>query len=148
MRAAVRGFGTLMCVGALSMSAACSEKADTASSISASDEALITKARAIVSAVEEARWQDARKDFDATMREGLPSSKLAVSWAAYVKEFGDLESMGDAEVVDSGVYKVVNIELDLSKREGEARVTFDEKGKVAGLFFLKTGVPVPSLPSS
>jgi len=37
----------------------------------------------------------------------------------------------------------VNVELDLAKTKAQMRVTFDKQGKIAGLYFLDAGAPVP-----
>lgn len=142
----MKRFVTLLaCTAVLVLAVGCGgEEPDAGSSAAGRDDALVAKAREIVRAVDEARWDDARKDFDANMRSQLTSDLLERSWEAYLKLFGEFRSQGEAEVVSSGTYKVVNIALDMADRDGQARVTFDEVERIAGLFFLKTGVPVPS----
>lgn len=141
-----RGRRAFASVAVLFLCASCGSDQAT-STVADTEDALVAKAREIVTAVIEERWEDARRDFDDTMRKRLTVNLLETSWEAYQKLFGEFRSQGDAEVVTSGSYKVVNIQLDMAKRKGEARVSFDEDEKVAGLFFLKTGVPVPDLRS-
>jgi hypothetical protein len=81
--------------------------------------------------------------FDTDLKEKLPPDKLAASWANYQKTFGDYQSHGDPQQVPRGDLTVVNVPLQMSQQPGEFRVTFHNNQTVAGLFFLRTGVPIP-----
>ena len=84
-----------------------------------------------------------RADFDEALSATLSEEQLAATRAQFEEEFGTFESMGDPEVVERGELTVVNIPLQMSEGEGEARITYDSQGKIAGLFLLRAGVPVP-----
>jgi hypothetical protein len=81
--------------------------------------------------------------FDADLKEKLPPDKLAASWTNYQQTFGDYQSHGSPQQVPRGDLTVVNVPLQMSQQPGEFRVTFHNNQTVAGLFFLRTGVPVP-----
>ena len=104
---------------------------------------LVTQARGVVDDVTHARWDDARKNFAPLLAQSLSSQQLAAGWATFVKVKGAYRSTGDAGVVERPNFTVVNIVLHMAKGDGQARVTFDKKGQIAGLFFLQPGVPVP-----
>jgi len=104
---------------------------------------LVDQARAVVDDVTHANWDSARKDFAPLMAQSLSSKQLEAAWAAFVKVKGAHRSTGDAEVVKRPNFTVVNIVLRMANGDGQARITFDKKGQIAGLFFLQPGVPVP-----
>ena len=89
-------------------------------------------------------WGAVTAHFDSLMLKRLPPDELASSWDDYQQAFGAYQSHGDPEDVPVGNLTVVNVPLQMQHQPGQLRVTFHDKdGKVAGLFFLKTGVPVP-----
>ncbi|GHB78092.1 hypothetical protein GCM10010347_55660 [Streptomyces cirratus] len=81
--------------------------------------------------------------FDEALRGQATPEFLANSWNDYQKTFGRFESHGDPKQVASGNGNVVDVPLHMAKRPGDFRVTFNTEGQIVGLFFLRTGVPVP-----
>jgi hypothetical protein len=81
--------------------------------------------------------------FDHRMKEALSAQRLCSAWGDYRKEFGAYGSHGDPEQLQRGDLTVVNIALRMEKQPGQFRVTFHPDGTVAGLYFLRSGVPVP-----
>ncbi|WP_328302585.1 DUF3887 domain-containing protein [Streptomyces sp. NBC_00435] len=81
--------------------------------------------------------------FDETLRHQASPELLARSWQDYQEQFGPYRSHGDPRQVASVQGTVVNVPLNMAKRPGEFRVTFNEDGLLTGLFFLRTGIPVP-----
>lgn len=81
--------------------------------------------------------------FDEALRGQATPEFLAKSWNDYQKAFGRFESHGDPKQVASGNGNVVDVPLHMAKRPGTFRVTFNTDGQIVGLFFLRTGVPVP-----
>ncbi|MEU7067006.1 DUF3887 domain-containing protein [Streptomyces sp. NPDC046161] len=81
--------------------------------------------------------------FDEALRGQATPEFLAKSWNDYQKAFGRFESHGDPKQVASGNGNVVDVPLHMAKRPGDFRVTFNTEGQIVGLFFLRTGVPVP-----
>lgn len=93
-------------------------------------------------------YKAATAHFDADMRKHLPPEGLKESWKNYQHQFGHYKSHQKPKDVKSGRFTVVSVPLHMAKSEGEFRVSFDKSGAIAGLFFLKPGVPVPkSLPT-
>ncbi|MFJ4776692.1 DUF3887 domain-containing protein [Streptomyces sp. NPDC088762] len=81
--------------------------------------------------------------FDEAMRQQATPDVLAQSWKSYQAEFGRYRSHGDPRQVASGDTTVVNVPLRMAKQPGEFRVAFNGDGRIVGLYFLRTGVPVP-----
>jgi hypothetical protein len=84
-----------------------------------------------------------RTDFDSAMQERLSCEKLSSAWAAYQQTFGSYQSHEDPQDVSRGDLTVVNVPLHMALTPGQLRVTFHRDGTVAGLYFLRAGIPVP-----
>jgi hypothetical protein len=80
--------------------------------------------------------------FDTTMQQQLPPEGLEAAWTTYQQQFGSYQSHGDPEDVAVGDLTVVNVPLQMEREPGQFRVTFHGDGSIAGLYFLKEGVPV------
>lgn len=80
--------------------------------------------------------------FDSAMRARLSARDVCAAWHSYTALFGNYVSHGTPRLVRVGTERVVQIALHLRKRDGEFRVTFDRNGRIAGLYLLRTGVPL------
>lgn len=80
------------------------------------------------------------------MKQQLTPEALASTWTTYQEAFGKYLSHGAPQDVLLGELTVVNVPLQMEKEPGEFRVTFHPDATVAGLYFLKTGVPVSPVP--
>jgi hypothetical protein len=102
------------------------------------------QAQQILDSIVRGDFNSATAHFDRTMQQRLSPEALASAWAQYQHQFGAYQSHGDPQDVPRADLTVVNIPLKMATLPGEFRVTFhDNDGTVAGLFFLRTGVPVP-----
>jgi hypothetical protein len=82
--------------------------------------------------------------FAPTLIDVLSEKQLKEDWENFVQLKGAYRAQGEAaEVIERGELKVVDIELEMAKDTGFFRVSFDADGKIAGLFFLATDIPVP-----
>lgn len=88
-------------------------------------------------------YKAATAHFDTDMRKHLPPDGLEKVWKSYQAQFGHYMSHGKPKDTKSGRYTVVSVPLRMQHSAGEFRLSFDKKGSVAGLFFLRPGVPVP-----
>jgi hypothetical protein len=83
--------------------------------------------------------------FDRTMRQELTPDKLASNRDTYQQILGSYQSHGDPRQIPLGHLTIVNIPLTMQEKPGQFRVAFrDKDGAVAGLYFLKAGVPDPT----
>jgi hypothetical protein len=82
------------------------------------------------------------RHFDALMA-NLTAPQLCTGYRTYTEQFGSLTKEGTAFSTRRGALVVVRIPLHLQHANGEYRETYHPDGTVAGLYFLKPGVPVP-----
>lgn len=102
-----------------------------------------SKALALLADVVGGRDQPVVAEFDPQMHAALAAPALRTAWASYEAVFGRYRSHGQPRLVEVGSETVVRIALTMSRRPGEFRVTFDPQGQVAGLYFLRSGLPAP-----
>lgn len=117
---------------------ALTENSDTARAQSPADEMALEALDAIV----QGDFAAAVTHFDTTMQQQLPPEGLEAAWTTYQQQFGSYQSHGDPDDVAVGDLTVVNVPLQMEREPGQFRVTFHEDGTIAGLYFLKEGVPV------
>ena len=79
-------------------------------------------------------WERVRGRFDETMAEQLNAARLAAAWAQAVATFGQYESMGEPFVRAAADYTVVHVELHFEAGDCVARISYDQQGRVAGLY--------------
>jgi hypothetical protein len=92
------------------------------------------RAVAILAAMTEGRWEEARRDFSGQMSQRLDAKRLAGGWARMAGLVGAYEGMGAAFAHRVADHTVVEIPLRFEAGEATGRVIFDEDGKVAGLW--------------
>ena len=92
------------------------------------------RAAAIVTCLTEGRWEDARRDFNARMREGGDAGRLASGWARTVAMIGRYEGMGEPFAHRAGDHTVVEVPLHFEAGQATGRVIFGDDGKIAGLW--------------
>jgi hypothetical protein len=80
------------------------------------------------------RWEQARRDFGATMRSKLDADRLAAGWAQTIGMIGSFERMGEPLAYPAGDNTVADIPLYFEAGERTGRVTFSPGGEVLGLF--------------
>jgi hypothetical protein len=102
-----------------------------------------SRAKEVVREIFSGQFAKVRADFDATMTARLSQQRLAKARTQFEGLFGTFASMGNPEIVKRGDLTVVNIPLHMAKGDGQARVTYDPQERIAGLFLLRSGVPVP-----
>jgi uncharacterized protein DUF3887 len=81
--------------------------------------------------------------FDPTLKKKLTVATLTEAWSAYQQLLGQYQSHDDPEDTQRAPLTVVNIPLQLAQQPGQFRVKVHPDGTIAGLYFLKAGVPVP-----
>jgi hypothetical protein len=92
------------------------------------------RAATILSSLAEGRWEEARRDFNAKMREGGDAGRLASGWAHTVALIGRYEGMGEPFAHRAGEHTVVEVPLHFEAGGATGRVIFDQNGQVAGLW--------------
>lgn len=137
----LRAVVTLAAVGALAVSAVACGRGDTrtASPAGSPDQLALATLDHIVQGDNAA----ATAHFDQTMADMLSAPALGQAWITYQELLGAYQSHGDPDDVQRGELTVVNIPLQMERAPGQFRLTVHPDGSVAGLYFLKDGVPVP-----
>jgi hypothetical protein len=123
--------------------AACSGSGPTSSSLpspTVASSRLEAEALVTFNQIRAGQFAVVRAKFDSNMLSALSEAQLKAAWDQYVTMFGNFQSQGEPHASAAGPLTVVNIPLVMSKLPGQARMAFDADGKIAGLFFLRTGV--------
>jgi dienelactone hydrolase len=97
------------------------------------------RARALVTALAKDDFAAASKDFDDTMKKGLPPDKLGDAWKETVKLVGAFKKQGAATAEKKGQYDIVWVACEFEKATWYTKAVFDDKGRVTGLLFTPTG---------
>jgi hypothetical protein len=94
------------------------------------------RAAVLLADVAEQRWEQATSGFDQRMAKALDARGLAAAWAQVVGMAGEYQGMGEPVAHQAGDYTVVDVPLRFEAAEMTGRVSYDQAGRVAGLFFL------------
>ena len=100
----------------------------------------VQTAEGVVDSLAKGDFAGATKHFDSTMKATLTPKMLQQTWEAMTKAYGPLNRQGDAwksEMEQAGVkYEVVVVPCEFEKATLQARVVFNDKKEIAGLFFV------------
>ncbi len=131
----------LAVLGALGMSASAWGGADTPTASAAGSPDQL--ALATLDQIAQGDNAAATAYFDQTMADMLSAPALGQAWITYQQLLGTYQSHGDPQDVQRGELTVVNVPLQMEHAPGQFRLTVHPDGTIAGLYFLKEGVPVP-----
>lgn len=92
-------------------------------------------ARRFIELLAAQRFADATAMFDAKMTEALSTDELGSMWAELSKALGGFKEMGAPRREDAGPYRVVNLPCVFANGALDAKLAWDDTGKLAGLFF-------------
>ena len=104
---------------------------------------LEVRARALVAAMAEGRWEDAAADFDAQLQAVLPPPKLAEAWQTITMQFGSFGGIRGAQIIERPPLRAVILDAAFDRAPLDVRVVFDNEEQVAGLFFTPRAAPPP-----
>jgi hypothetical protein len=79
------------------------------------------------------RWEQARSEFDATLRGRTDPDRIARGWTNVVGSAGRLEGIGDPSTLRHGDYTLVLVPLTFGNRKAVGRMVLNRDGEVAGL---------------
>lgn len=96
----------------------------------------ISIAEGIVDSMAKSDFTAATADFDATMKSKLSSSKLNQGWTQMTKMFGQFKARTSSRETTEQGFKVVYVTCQFEKGNLDAKVAFDSKKKVAGLYII------------
>jgi dienelactone hydrolase len=73
--------------------------------------------------------------FDERMRAALPETKLRAAWEQIVGQAGAYRRRGESHAESAGALRVGVVPAEFERATLDVRVTLDDEGRVAGLFF-------------
>ena len=80
---------------------------------------------------------------DQRLKQQITPVRLAAGWAAYPRGFSRQLGRGTPRTVVAGSLDVMRVSLRVASMTDEFRVSVEHRtGKVAGIFFLRPGVPL------
>jgi hypothetical protein len=91
------------------------------------------QARALFGDLLEARWEEARQEFDDHMHGQVDADQIAHWWTHETGSVGSPQGMDEPLARQVGKYTAVKVPLIFSAGDGTGRVALDPDGKVAGL---------------
>jgi Protein of unknown function (DUF3887) len=94
------------------------------------------RAAILLADVAEQRWPQVISGFDQRMAGALDTPRLAAAWAQVIGMAGAYEGMGEPVAHQAGDYTVVDVPLRFEAAEMTGRVSYNQAGEVAGLYFL------------
>ena len=103
----------------------------------------VAVAVAELGAIQQGRCAEVAAHFDAAVKGGLDAPGLCRAWRDYERVFGNYLAHGAPVSLRRGSVTVVRVPLTMAAAAGEFRVSYDPQGTIAGIFFLRSGVPVP-----
>jgi hypothetical protein len=81
----------------------------------------------------EGRWEQARAEFDVTLRGRVDAERIARGWANVAGAAGRFEGIGDLATRRSGDYTLVLVPLTFGNGKAIGRMVLGPDGEVAGL---------------
>ena len=129
--------------------AACSERASTPKATAVTppatdaklttakpnEDPAIANARGFVALLVAGKHAEAAAMFDTTMAAALPASKLEATWNGLVGQVGAFETVEGARIEHAGKFTTAILTCKFAKTRLDARVSYDDAGKIAGLHF-------------
>lgn len=140
----MKGIALTLCIAGLLLCAACSapEPASAADPAAAPAPAAPEPAAAtgptatateLVTALAAGDTAGASKNFDSTMRQGLPASQLSQVWSGLVAQLGSYKGQTGTRVEKVGGMDVVYVTCEFERGKVDVQVAVNGAGEVSGL---------------
>lgn len=91
-------------------------------------------ARAFIDQLAAGQYDAAATSFDSTMLAAVPPDRLMTIWVEMGSQYGTLQSVGAAEIAESGEYTAVNVLTTFERATVNLRVVFNRQGQISGFF--------------
>lgn len=96
---------------------------------------MVTRARAVVSAMAADRFDAAEQHFDSTVRTALPPERLAAAWKQITSQAGNFTRIDGDHLVVQPPYTTVVLDAVFERATLDVMVSFDSTAQVRGLRF-------------
>lgn len=108
----------------------------TAPTVASADASLDAVARELVEKFAASDWAGTSAHFDATMRSALTADKLAQVRATIGSQLGGYSAIRSSRSATEGGYRIIYVRTGFANGDVDAKVVFNDRGEVAGLFFV------------
>ena len=98
--------------------------------------ALEKRARELITNLAAGRTASVASTFDARMSAALPPSKLNTVWSQIQAQAGSFKKTGAVRTTHAGGYDIILVACRFERATLDAKIVYDRKGRVAGLFFV------------
>lgn len=116
------------------------------SAAAAASDQFVPQAEAFMDNLHAGRFTNAEARFDKTMSAALPATKLAATWQAVNQQAGEFKRRHGARTEALPPYQIVLVTCEFARDWLDAKVVFNPKGEIAGLFFLPARKPDAQVP--
>jgi hypothetical protein len=101
-----------------------------------------TLAKDLVGALASGDYKKATENFDGTMKNALPAGKLQEAWNSLIAQFGPFVEQAGTRREKILLYDVIFVTCKFGNAVLDAKVVFDSKKQIAGLFFVPSQLSV------
>ena len=101
----------------------------------------VVSARALVASLVAGNYDEVVATFDATMSAALPEPKVKATWQGLTAQVGAFVRVERARTEDAPGHPIAILTCTFERAELDARVVYDDAGKVAGLQFTPATSP-------
>ena len=96
----------------------------------------VAHAHSFLQLLQQSQYDSALTYFDATMKSALPAKKLENMWKTLQEQMGAFQEQGAVRTEKVQGYHVVYVTCVFKEGKLDAKMVFDSKNKIAGLFFV------------
>ncbi len=96
----------------------------------------IKRAQAFIQLLQQGQYDSVETYFDANMKSALPAEKLQAMWKTLQEQTGAFQETAGTRTEMVQTYHVVYVTCVFKEGKLDAKVVFDAKNKIAGLFFV------------
>ena len=98
-------------------------------------------AKDLVNALASGEYKETVENFDGTMKKALPAEKLQQVWNSIIAQAGPFVEQAGTRREKILLYDVIFVTCKFEKGVLDAKVVFDRKKQIAGLFFVSSQEP-------
>ncbi len=96
----------------------------------------IKRAQAFIQLLQQGKYDSVETYFDANMKSALPAQKLQAMWKTLQEQMGAFQETAGTRTEMVQTYHVVYVTCVFKEGKLDAKIVFDAKNKIAGLFFV------------
>jgi uncharacterized protein len=103
---------------------------------------IVDAAKEILNEMVAGQFDKVEARYGAKMAVALPPGKLAAAWDGLTVQVGAFQSISQTRTDEAGEQRIVTLVCKFEKAELDARIAFDDDGRLAGLLFRPHDQPV------